>query len=456
MANTYIETTGNISVNQGRVVLNNTLRTLLTNFSRTSAPTSANFTSEGQTFDIPDGTFYHDTNNGFYVYDANNNVNQPSGGNWKKLGTPRSENGLAALRANVRNYEIGELVSTVSSDSSLSGAADLYVIKDNARNNASIVRVGGTGVIGSRAVNESHLADSSVISRTIASGAVTNAKLADDSVDTSELASSAVTENKIKNGAVDDEHVSTGISGSKITDNTLDNTRIADNTININKLNITGTAESGQLLASSGNGNLKWVNKPAAASLDIIKNNHTIGNNLSQYSVNVDFSRHIGHFDEPDGFVIRKLFKIVFTDIGMTQNSSDGINLDFNAREEISSVLNGSTIIDSGSPAFLDPGLILNITKSSQLASGELIIQGNPVERSGIRVDYSWVITGSMIIKEGNTSVDQLIAGRIVGQLVSERTNYRPEMFRLTVSNASNGNRLKNGGKIAIYEEGDA
>jgi hypothetical protein len=140
-ANTYVEPTAATSLTTARLQYNNSLRSLLTNFSSTAAPASVNMTASGNPFNVPNGTLYRsETNHALYVSDSDMVKNSPVGGNFTRIGLGnRVENGIVALGANAQSYEIGELVATVSENGSLAANSRLYLVTANALTNGSTV-----------------------------------------------------------------------------------------------------------------------------------------------------------------------------------------------------------------------------------------------------------------------------------------------------------------------------
>jgi cytoskeletal protein CcmA (bactofilin family) len=133
-SNTYTEPTAATALTTARLQYNNTLRSLLTNFSSPTAPTSINMTASGNPFNVPDGTLHRsETNHAMYVSDSLMVKNSPVGGNFTRVGLGnRIENSIIALGANAESYEIGELVATVSENGSLAANSRLYLVTSNA------------------------------------------------------------------------------------------------------------------------------------------------------------------------------------------------------------------------------------------------------------------------------------------------------------------------------------
>jgi hypothetical protein len=140
-ANTYVEPTAATALTTARLQFNNSLRSLLTNFSSTAAPASINMTASGSPFNVPNGTLYRsETNHALYVADSDVVKNSPVGGNFTRIGLGnRVENGIVALGANAASYEIGELVATVSENGSLAANSRLYLVTSNSLTTGSTV-----------------------------------------------------------------------------------------------------------------------------------------------------------------------------------------------------------------------------------------------------------------------------------------------------------------------------
>lgn len=143
-SNTYIEPTAGTSLNAARLQVNNSFRSVLTNFKSTSAPAAVNLTAAGDPIGEQDGMLYRsETTNALYISDSVHVKSSPVGGNFTRVGIGnRVENGITALAANIASYEIGELVATPSASPSLSGNARLYLITSNSGTMSSVLDVG--------------------------------------------------------------------------------------------------------------------------------------------------------------------------------------------------------------------------------------------------------------------------------------------------------------------------
>lgn len=145
-SNTYIEPTAGTSLNAARSQFNNSIRSLLTNFRSSAAPSTVNITASGANIGEQDGMLYRHANanvNALYISDSGAVKDAPVGGNFTRVGIGnRVENGIVALGANATHYEIGELVATVSADVGLSSNARLYLNKSNNNTPADFVDVG--------------------------------------------------------------------------------------------------------------------------------------------------------------------------------------------------------------------------------------------------------------------------------------------------------------------------
>ena len=145
-SNTYTEPTAGTSLNAARGQINNSLRSLLTNFRSTAAPATVNFTADGDNFNVPDGTLFHFANNNvnaLYISDSSTVKDAPVGGNFTRAGLGvRIENGIVPMMSNVTHYEIGELVVTATADSGTAANARLYLNKSNNNTPADFIDVG--------------------------------------------------------------------------------------------------------------------------------------------------------------------------------------------------------------------------------------------------------------------------------------------------------------------------
>ena len=147
-SNTITEPTAGTSLNAARGQVNNSLRSLLTNFRSSAAPVTVNLTADGDNFNVPDGTLFHFANNNvnaLFISDSSTKKDSPVGGNFTRTGLGvRVENGIVAMMSNPTHYEIGELVATVSAETSggLNANARLYLNKSNNETPADFIVVG--------------------------------------------------------------------------------------------------------------------------------------------------------------------------------------------------------------------------------------------------------------------------------------------------------------------------
>ena len=135
-SNTYIEPTAGTALNSARSQINNSLRSILTNFRSSVAPSSVNLRASGANIGEQDGMFFRSTiTNALYISDSTQAKTSPVGGNFTRIGLGnRIEDGIISLTANVATYEIGELVATVSASPGIASNARLYL---NIANNST-------------------------------------------------------------------------------------------------------------------------------------------------------------------------------------------------------------------------------------------------------------------------------------------------------------------------------
>ena len=80
-SNTYIEPTAGTALNSARSQINNSLRSILTNFKSAVAPSAVNLRSSGTNIGEQDGMFFRSTEtNALYISDATNVKSSPVGG----------------------------------------------------------------------------------------------------------------------------------------------------------------------------------------------------------------------------------------------------------------------------------------------------------------------------------------------------------------------------------------
>ena len=145
-SNTFTEPTAGTSLNAARGQVNNSLRSLLTNFRSTSSPSTLNLTADGDNIGAQNGMLYHHANNNvnaLYISDSSTVKDAPVGGNFTRAGIGvRIENGIVPMMSNVTHYEIGELVVTTTADSGTAANARLYLNKSNNNTPADFIDVG--------------------------------------------------------------------------------------------------------------------------------------------------------------------------------------------------------------------------------------------------------------------------------------------------------------------------
>ena len=145
-SNTFIEPTAGTSLNTARSQFNNAIRSLLTNFRSSSAPTTGNITAAGAGIGEQDGMLFRMANanvSALYISDSTHKKSSEIGGNFTRVGVGnRVENGIVAMMSNVTHYEIGELTATVSADVGLAANARLYLVKANNGTSADFIDVG--------------------------------------------------------------------------------------------------------------------------------------------------------------------------------------------------------------------------------------------------------------------------------------------------------------------------
>ena len=219
-SNTYIEPTAGTSLNAARSQVNNSLRSLLTNFRSTSPPDTENITRSGVGAGEEDGMLYRSaTTNALYVSDSVHVKSSPVGGNFTRVGIGnRVENGIVALAGNIASYEIGELVATPSASGGLSSNARLYLISSNSATMTSVVDVGipptngsiTDAMIGTRQISNTKLVASTISTHEIGSRAVANTQIKAATITTHEIASRAVANTQIAAASITRHEIKDG------------------------------------------------------------------------------------------------------------------------------------------------------------------------------------------------------------------------------------------------------
>jgi hypothetical protein len=206
-SNTYIEPTAGTSLNVARGQINNSLRSLLTNFKSAAQPVATNIVSSGANQGEQDGMLFRSAKtNALYISDSVHVKSSPVGGNFTRVGIGnRVENGIEALAANIASYEIGELVATPSASGAISANARLYLITDNSAAMTGVKDIGipptngsvTSAMLGTNSVTTVKITDLNVTTAKINDSAVTTGKINDSAVTTAKLNASAVTQAKI-------------------------------------------------------------------------------------------------------------------------------------------------------------------------------------------------------------------------------------------------------------------
>lgn len=219
-SNNYIEPTAGTSLNAARSQVNNSLRSLLTNFKSTSLPDTENITRSGVGTGEEDGMLYRSaTTNALYISDSVHVKSSPVGGNFTRVGIGnRVENGIVALAGNIASYEIGELVATPSASGGLSANARLYLISSNSATMTSVVDVGipptngsiTDAMIGTRQISNTKLVAGTISTNEIGSRAVANTQIAAASISTNEIGSRAVSNVQIQAGTITRHEINGG------------------------------------------------------------------------------------------------------------------------------------------------------------------------------------------------------------------------------------------------------
>lgn len=148
--NKYIEPTAGTALNTARLQQNDNFRSLLTNFAGPSAPTSANLTAEGASFNPPTGMLYRSTTTGqLYIVDPTNKRPFNYVGNFTRMGIgTRVVETINDVYNSKALYEQGEFVGTI--DTGL-----LYFRKGTSGNNSDFVQIGapaGYSIVSSNVV----------------------------------------------------------------------------------------------------------------------------------------------------------------------------------------------------------------------------------------------------------------------------------------------------------------
>ena len=300
----YTETGINNSFNRGRRNTNETTRAILESFYGTAVPTSSDFTDEsGNSFNPPNGTLHYNSNaKALYVVSSHAQRGAPQGQNLTRVGIgSRSFDTVSDMVSAAATIEPNELVTVISSG----GNANLYLRSSNVNSLAGFRNV-SEFVPGPKSIDETQIADSAVINRSIGQGAVdtdeiaedavTGAKVADDTLETGNYKGRSVTGPIIALDAVDTEHLADNAAGSaqvgvldtvnygartvtnpiiglgaveyeNLGDDVVRPDKVQDNAINTDGLNVGGSGSVGQILGSDADKSMSWVNRVERGTL---------------------------------------------------------------------------------------------------------------------------------------------------------------------------------------------
>ena len=416
MANTYIETSAGTRIDTGRTNTNESMRALLSNFSSPGAPNRTNFEEEGNNFNPPKGMLYYDESVGaMLLYDPDRKKDSPRGTNFTRAGLGiRVENGIAALAHNIADYEIGELVCTVSADSTLAGNAAVYLITGNTNAMTSVIDIAERD-LNDGDVTEGILADSAVVTAKIQNDAVTNAKIADDAVDTPQIADDAVENAQIADDAVDTPQIADdavenaqiandavdtpqiaddAVENAQIADDAVDTPQIADdavegdqiagNVVNTDHLSISGAGSVGQIIGSDGNKSMSWVNRIERGTLRSLANQSTVVLDTSIPSW-------------------AKKIEIVLYEVSMSNNDKPLIQIGDSDGFEDTNYYSGSSL-DATYKDSSTAGFIINLNNSGYEASGIMTL----INISG----NIWVCSGSFTERNSGAGHIMSCAGK--------------------------------------------
>ena len=136
-SNTYVEPGAPTTLNAGRGQVNNSLRSLLTNFKSNAEPTFTNITAAGETIGPLGGMLFRDdSRKALYIYDEENTKRSYSNFTRNGIGY-RLEESNASLAANAESYEIGELITVASDNVQQFANSAVWVCISNSTTNGS-------------------------------------------------------------------------------------------------------------------------------------------------------------------------------------------------------------------------------------------------------------------------------------------------------------------------------
>ena len=435
MANTYIETSVGHTLDAGRDNTNESLRALLSNFSSPGVPNSSNFTAEGVNFVPPKGMLYYDEDIGaMLIYDPDRKKDAPRGTNFTRSGLGiRIENGIEALAANIADYEIGELVCTVSADAALAGNAAVYLITGNTNSMTSVIDIAErdlndgdvtegilansavvTAKIQDDAVTRAKIADDAVDTPQIADDAVENAQIADDAVDTPQIADDAVENAQIADDAVDTPQIADdavenaqiaddAVDTPQIADDAVEGDQIADNVVNTDHINISGAGSVGQIMGSDSDKSMSWVNRVERGTLRNLSSQSTVilDSNIPSWANKIE---------------------IVLYEVSMSNNDKPLIQIGDSGGFEDTGYWSGSSV-DAIYKDSSTAGFIINLNNAEYEASGIMTLIN---------------ISGNIWLCSGNFTERADGSGEILACAGKKQLSSTLDRIRITASGSGN------------------
>lgn len=208
-SNTYIEPTAATAIALARSQYNDSMRSILTNFASSAVPTNTNTKRNGNPAAIENGMlFYHTTRKALYIADSTFTSAGVLGTTYHGPGKPftrhnmlRHFDGIADLYNNIDTVETGELVTTVTNETSYKANGRLYL------------SIANTAI-----VPENYDSESTRI------------------IDVGIPPLNSITNDMIQNGVITEEKLSGGSVEGLIADRSLSNTKIAAKSITKNEV----------------------------------------------------------------------------------------------------------------------------------------------------------------------------------------------------------------------------
>ena len=131
---------------------------------------------------------------------------------------------------------------------------------DNITASNGLVRTGNDIAVVSTGLTSTQIADDAISTAKIVTGAVTSNEIANATIVDGDIAATTITGGKLVNATITATQLaSDSVTEVKIANNAVTNGKIINQAVNEDKLDVSNTGSTGQLLSSDGDGTFTWV-----------------------------------------------------------------------------------------------------------------------------------------------------------------------------------------------------